>query len=87
MTRTVSVELTDAELRLIRQQLIMTSDDHLRSKLSDAHLRLGADQEREAKVQALKDNVAIPRGYDHWVALECLNAAGWDLVRIEKEAD
>jgi hypothetical protein len=88
---TVSVELTEAQI----QCLTNAAHQHRWScpygnpcnvlGVLYAAQRQFADRDREAKVQALKDNVAIPPGYDHWVALDCLNNAGWDLVRMEEK--
>jgi hypothetical protein len=79
---TVSVELTEDDLLLVLGHRYPDAPA-LVGKLIASLKQLNQGRDREAKVQALRDNVAIPRGYDHWVALDCLNAAGWDLVRVE----
>jgi hypothetical protein len=84
---TVSVELTDWDCEVLLAHFQHPCSDEgkaLIQKLNDARDQIPM-RERKAKVQALKDNVAIPSGYDHWIALDCLNDAGWDLVRMEKK--
>jgi hypothetical protein len=87
MTRTVSVELTEDDLLLVLMNRY--PDAHaLEVKLREAQLQLHKDTDREAKVQALDNatyHTAIPEGNRPVpiVILKHLNAAGWDLVRME----
>jgi hypothetical protein len=87
MTRTVSVELTEDDLLLVLMNRY--PDAHaLEVKLREAQLQLHKDTDREAKVQALDNatyHTAIPEGNRPvpTVILKHLNAAGWDLVRME----
>jgi hypothetical protein len=94
MTRTVSVELTEEELKLA---YCIRSDEYgqfsetaksLDNKFYKAMQEFARDADREAKVQALDNatyHTAIPEGNRPvpTVILKHLNAAGWDLVRME----
>jgi hypothetical protein len=96
MTRTVSVELTEDELKLA---YCIRSDEYgqfsetaksLDNKFYTAMQQFARDADHEEKVQALDNatyHTAIPDGNRPvpTVILKHLNAAGWDLIRMEKK--
>jgi hypothetical protein len=85
--RTVSVELTEAQIREIRRGVpfyLECFDDVFAKRLTTALAQFDADRDREAKVQVMVEIVLPPAsGIFASKRLDDLNAAGWDLVRME----
>ena len=86
--RTVSVELTKSQLISLIDVTAnpkLFPDCSLWKILWESQRQLQQDTDREAKLRVIRENTALPRGYDPEIVLRCINEAGWDLVRIDKE--
>jgi hypothetical protein len=98
MTKTVSVELTENQLRATleayrhwerRWASTIIPDDDANAAIAvfkEARRQFNTDREREAKVEALLNNLTFKAAWnsDASDTMKRLNRAGWDLVRMEE---
>jgi phosphoglycolate phosphatase-like HAD superfamily hydrolase len=90
--RTVSVELTEAELRWLQSYTADKVGYGFPARMNETFVlalsQFATDREREAKVKALYDwteNSYSNAMDDARETLVRLNKAGWDLVRMEEK--
>jgi hypothetical protein len=89
--KTVSVELTESELQHAVDIMSLECGIkyryppcHVMTKLLESQRQLQSNRDREAKVQVMVEIVLPPAsGIFASKRLDDLNAAGWDLVRME----
>jgi hypothetical protein len=88
LEKTVSVELTRNQLQYLWDNCDLTVIDSLTNAIDAALAQFAATRDREAKVRALYDwteDSGPSAMEDSERTLSRLNAAGWDLVRMEKK--